>query len=487
MKLNKKIFMVSAAALMLVSPVAGISTNVSAVAIPSYEVKKSMKGKLTLNHNSYVYTKSGKRTKQLLRKGKSIKYVGKITVNNTADNLYFFKYAATSDKLQLKPTRIKGKDYFQIGKNKYVNVANVSTVDGSSLFFKQTTVVTKRRAMQMFMGAGSRVLSTGKYYKKGTKLTVDQLGGMNALANYLPNAYHIKGTNYYVMARDVTPRQNMEIIDYDERNLTTVLTNELKVPTYSFNAEVSTPSDYAWGYKAPLAINGAMYLYNDKTQKSELYYHLTDRYQEMDNLKTSAHFPDSIRIGTVNVGDAFVKASDVTYASGIRFKPINTPDEAENNSKIAITEMDEADLKDLVAKADSVKNTIKYKLSSFYKRYNYDQAVEQAQTALNSRKLMSTAEAKYLIWSIKTYESQLDGAKLKVNNMNKLTEDERTAVYLLIDSVYTRQTDTEDLYGSAVFKKKNYKTFTLEIEDSNQNNKVVSSKVMNTSDFVEKR
>ena len=149
--------------------------------------------------------------------------------------------------------------------------------------------------------------------------------------------------------------------------------------------------------------------------------------------------------------------------------------------------MDEADLKDLVAKADSVKNTIKYKLSSFYKRYNYDQAVEQAQTALNSRKLMSTAEAKYLIWSIKTYESQLDGAKLKVNNMNKLTEDERTAVYLLIDSVYTRQTDTEDLYGSAVFKKKNYKTFTLEIEDSNQNNKVVSSKVMNTSDFVEKR
>lgn len=81
----KKILMISATSLLLLTPIVGLSNNVSAAT--SYVVKKSMKGKLTLNHNSYVYTKTGKRTGQLLREGASVKYVGKPTVNNDADNL----------------------------------------------------------------------------------------------------------------------------------------------------------------------------------------------------------------------------------------------------------------------------------------------------------------------------------------------------------------------------------------------------------------
>lgn len=207
----------------------------------------------------------------------------------------------------------------------------------------------------------------------------------------------------------------------------------------------------------------------------------------MDNLKTSPDFPTEIKIGFVNVGDAFVKASDVKWIDGERLKPINTAEDAENNSKIALTETNELDLKDLINKADSVRNTTKYKLSSFYKRYNYDQAIRDAQTEVNSRKLMSTAEAQYLIWNLKTYENELDGAKIKVNNMNKLSSDEKLAINLLVDVVYTKETDTELLNGSAEFIKGNNKTFRLVMEDAKQDNKVVSTETMKISDFAEKR
>lgn len=486
MKLNKKIFMVSAAALMLVSPAAVLSSNVNNVSA-AYAVKENMKGKLTLNHNSYVYTKSGKRTGRLLRKGASVKYVGKTSVNNDASNLYFYQNSSSSDKLQLKTTRIKGGNYFQIGKNQYINAVNVDSIDGSSLLVNQTTVVVKKRTAQLFLASRGRALTTGKYYNAGQKLTVDQLGGVDVMSNSTPSAYHIKGTDYYVWAKDVTPRQNMEDIDYAELGQMTVGTKRVSIPIYSFDGEESTPSGYAWGPKHSLSVNGAMYLYNDKTQKSELYYHLTDRYQGMSNLKTSPAFPDVVKGNVVNVGDAFVKASDVNIYGGEKLEPINTADAAEDNSKIAISESDELDLKDLINNADSVKNSVKYKLSSFYKRYNYDQAVKQAQTATNERKLMSAAEAKYLIWSLKTYESELNGAKVKVGNINKLTSNEKLAINLLVINVYSEYTDTENLYGSARFKKGNDKTFTLTIQNERENHKVLSTKTVKTSDFAENK
>ena len=484
MKLNKKILMVSAATLLLVSP---IMTNVHDVsAATNYIVKKSQKGKVTLNHNAYVYTKSGKRTGRLLRKGNSVKYVGKISVNNDATSLYFYQNYTKNEKLQLKTTRIKGKNYYQIGKNQYINVANVNMIDGHVIIVKQTTVVVKRKTPQLFMATDARALTTGKYYKKGQKLTVDQLGGVNILANSSPSAYHIKGTDYYIWAKDVTPRQNLEDIDYDTRNLTSVRINKTRASIYSFNGEIAM-QNYALVRGDNLQVNGAVYLYNDQTQKSELYYHLTNRYQNMANLKTSPDFPNRINVDTVEVGDSFVKASDVELVYGEKLTPINSAASVKDGSKIAILENQEADLKDLLAKADTVKNSVKYKLSSFTKRYNYDQAVSDVQTQINSRKLMSTAEAQYLIWNLKTYEDELDGAKVKVGNMNKLTSNEKLAINLLIMSVYTKYTEKESLYGSAKFNKGNDQTFTLTIENERENNKIISIETMKTSDFAEKR
>lgn len=371
------------------------------------------------------------------------------------------------------------------------SLANANTISAASVkkvsYAKQTTVTVKKKTPQLFMTTGGRALTTGKYYKKGQKLTVDQLGGMNILANSSPDAYHIKGTDYYVWAKDVKAKRALQDIDYTSRGLTTVRTNKSKTPLYSFYAEKSTPAGYAFMKGTDFKVNGAMYLYNAKTDKSELYYHLTNHYHTMANLKTSPDFPNRFNTELVDTGDAFVKASDVNFFSGKKLKPINTAASAKDGSKIAILENQEADLKDLLGKVDSVKNSVKYKLSSSLKRDNYDLAVRDAQTQVNSRKLMSTAEAQYLIWSLKTYESELDGAKVKVGNMNKLTSNEKLAIGLLVISVYGKNTDKESLYGYAKFNKGNDKTFTLTIEDMHNQNKVVSTKTMKTSDFAQKR
>lgn len=371
------------------------------------------------------------------------------------------------------------------------SLANANTISAASVkkvsYAKQTTVTVKKKTPQLFMATGGRALTTGKYYKKGQKLTVDQLGGMNILANSSPDAYHIKGTDYYVWAKDVKAKRALQDIDYTSRGLTTVRTNKSKAPLYSFYAEKSIPAGYAFMKGTDFKVNGAMYLYNAKTDKSELYYHLTNHYHTMANLKTSPDFPNRFNTELVDTGDAFVKASDVNFFSGKKLKPINTAASAKDGSKIAILENQEADLKDLLGKVDSVKNSVKYKLSSSLKRDNYDLAVRDAQTQVNSRKLMSTAEAQYLIWSLKTYESELDGAKVKVGNMNKLTSNEKLAIGLLVISVYGKNTDKESLYGYAKFNKGNDKTFTLTIEDMHNQNKVVSTKTMKTSDFAQKR
>ncbi|NRO04505.1 hypothetical protein IMAU30002_01333 [Lactobacillus helveticus] len=134
-------------------------------------------------------------SKKLLRKRALIKYQGKIRQDDFADNLYFYQNYSNTHRYQLTTTKIKGTEYFKIGKNQYVKAANVDAIDGNKLLFSQTTVTVKSKAPQLFRASKNRALTTGKFYKKGQKLVVDQLGGMDVLANSFPNAYHIKGTD----------------------------------------------------------------------------------------------------------------------------------------------------------------------------------------------------------------------------------------------------------------------------------------------------
>ena len=206
----------------------------------------------------------------------------------------------------------------------------------------------------------------------------------------------------------------------------------------------------------------------------------------MANLKTSPSFPEVVKINTVKIGDAFIKASDVKYVDGKFLKPINSASQAEDNAKIAMSESEELDLKDLINKQIAVQGSIKYKLSSFYKRYNYDQAIDDAKSVLN-KDSVSAAQAQYLIWNIKTAKDELDGAKVKVGNLNKLTQNERLAIELLVSNVYSKETDTESLYGQMTMSEADESVFELSIENERDHNKVISTKMMKTSDFAEER
>lgn len=151
-----------------------------------------------------------------------------------------------------------------------------------------------------------------------------------------------------------------------------------------------------------------------------------------------------------------------------------------------MSESEELDLKDLINKQIAVQGSIKYKLSSFYKRYNYDQAIDDAKSVLN-RDSVSAAQAQYLIWNIKTAKDELDGAKVKVGNLNKLTQNERLAIELLVSNVYSKETDTESLYGQMTMSEADESVFELSIENERDHNKVISTKMMKTSDFAEER
>ena len=151
-----------------------------------------------------------------------------------------------------------------------------------------------------------------------------------------------------------------------------------------------------------------------------------------------------------------------------------------------MSESEELDLKDLINKQIAVQGSIKYKLSSFYKRYNYDQAIDDAKSVLN-KDSVSAAQAQYLIWNIKTAKDELDGAKVKVGNLNKLTQNERLAIELLVSNVYSKETDTESLYGQMTMSEADESVFELSIENERDHNRVISTKMMKTSDFAEER
>lgn len=73
-----------------------------------------------------------------------------------------------------------------------------------------------------------------------------------------------------------------------------------------------------------------MYIWVPSEKKAELFYHISSQY-------VMAPEGDVYKIGDARkfVGDGFVKQNDVKV-SGVELKPVNTPEEAEQDSKTAM-------------------------------------------------------------------------------------------------------------------------------------------------------
>lgn len=158
MKLSHKLIMVSAAALMGVSPVLSSTNFVQAATTKT--TKKTTGDKTVLAKNAYIYDKNGKRNTNYKYKNKTYKSIAKGSTIST--------YGTKT---------IKGKLYFSIGNGNYIKAANVSTVNGKKYSTSKTTTSTKSVELThnayVYDKNGKRIKSAGTL-KKGS--TVEYTG-----------------------------------------------------------------------------------------------------------------------------------------------------------------------------------------------------------------------------------------------------------------------------------------------------------------------
>ncbi|EEJ72020.1 SLAP domain-containing protein [Lactobacillus ultunensis] len=376
---------------------------------------------LGLNLNSYVYTRSGKRTKRLLRKQFCYRFTGKYVQNDIANNYVFTK---GNHNYQLKTVKIKGNDYFQIGRNQYIRALNVASIGGYNIGLSQMQVTIKRNTPILMVGADGSTLHTDKTAKKGQKYTVDARVGMNVGANSMPSAYRIKGTKTYIWTKDAYSRHmlSLQLSDVSETTNYVVRPPKDNLQFYNMNGENITPSGYTYPRHQLLGVDGQMYIWVPKENKAELFYHIVATNKSFDTI----HAPNtSYRDDDVEIGNAFVKASEVEEYSGLT-KPavINTAEEAKTDAETQATTSELNKLQTLVDNANTVKQSAAYKLTGHSTQKNYDVSVKEAQTMLNSKRKLSAAEVKLTSWILQTRVKNLYGKKITVKNPKKLSSTE---------------------------------------------------------------
>lgn len=207
MKLNKKIVVVVVGILVGVTSVifSGFSNSNVVTAVSSSAVKTSVK--LRLNHNAYIYDKNGKRLKKykgkkaLIKKSKTVTLKGTINPIYTAKRYYFYvRTNNNSAPYWLTYKKIRGNYYYSIGSKGYIKCINVSKVNGNTLIESQATVIVKPQIGKVAYAINSSGYIKSKTFKKGQKLVVDDT---DIFLEGLGYSYHVKGTDYWINARDL--------------------------------------------------------------------------------------------------------------------------------------------------------------------------------------------------------------------------------------------------------------------------------------------
>lgn len=156
MKLSHKLMSVSAAALMAVSPLMSVSSNVLAAKTTKTTTSKEV---LVLEHDAAVYNANGTRNKNYKYGKKSYPVIGK------------------GAKLNGYGTKtIKGETYYFIGNNSYIKAANVATVNGKALSKTSSAVQTTKKTGKKSTTKTAKK-STKKVNKKETKKSVKKTSG----------------------------------------------------------------------------------------------------------------------------------------------------------------------------------------------------------------------------------------------------------------------------------------------------------------------
>lgn len=398
--------------------------------------KLNGKGVLGLNYNTYVYNKKGKRLKGKLLKGSIITYSGKISdADAKKDRYYFYESYRNGTPKKLATHRINNKDYYYVGNGGYVKADNVGTINGKPVYTNDATYV-KPMSDQYILDKDLN--PTNEIARRGQKIKVDQAvytgyGDTSQLyfkladkddryiswgdfADYPEEIENGAVSSLYVRFNLVPVKYlnvvNSHISFKDAKNTPLYDLNGEKIKLTGKYLELTDDSNQL--PEQVYEVDGAWYIWNPQEKKAELYYHMVDTaYSVFDPTdKLPYHYSQQ------NITNAFVKASDVNFM-GVAVKTQNTQAEAEKQTAFA-TSSEKEKLAKTITNADSIKNSEKYKLTTQNKRANYDGAVAAIKAAVKSDKT-TIFEANELKWWLESSQKALDGAKVKVKNIKKLS------------------------------------------------------------------
>ena len=450
-----------------------------AYAAANYVSKINGREALSLNCNSYVYTKKGNRTGKLLRKNLSYIFTGKYKQNDTADNNVFTK---GKKQYQLISTGIKGNDYFQIGKNQYIRIANIERISTNALTHNEIKVTIKKNTHVLLEGADGRIVYSDKIMKKGRKFISDALVGLNNGSNSTPMAYRIKGTHTYIWKSDAYSRHFLttEITSSAEFNTYTVRAPKDGLQFYNANGENITPTGASFEKHRLLGVDGQMYIWVPKENKAELFYHIVATQKEFI---TPGDIKGHYNSKNINIGNAFVKVADTENYSGLK-KPeiINTAAEAKTDAEKSASSSQLDELKSLLNDSTVIKKSTAYKLSNSSTRNNYDVTVQEVQALLKSKRNLSAAEVKLYSWILQTRTNNLYGKKITVKNMKKMTKTEINLLQSLLNEVESNVNTKSNTYTTLSYDKKMNKVYL--VTTAVGTGKLISKVEQPLSDFV---
>lgn len=210
MKKNKKIIGIIASIVISIFSIGISKFNNELEIVSAATSNSSTTVKLRLNHNSYVYNKKGKRLKTykgkkaLIKKSKTLTIKGKIQPIKKIKRYFFYVYVNYDPYWKpywLSYKKIKGDYYYSIGNKGYIKCVNVKTVNGNTLQASQAVVTVKPQIGKVaYARDNSGNTITAKTFKKGQKLVIDDTDIFKTGIGF---SYHVKGTNYWIDARDL--------------------------------------------------------------------------------------------------------------------------------------------------------------------------------------------------------------------------------------------------------------------------------------------
>ena len=393
----------------------GKGCYINAADVKEVNGKNSKKGKLVLLQKSAVYTKAGNKRGHTLPKRAIVKYQGKVKQVKAKPKYYYTKYFNSDNNehiFYLPLTKIKGKNYYAIGKNRYVKAYNVASLDGYPLTYNGVTTATvlKKTATQTL-----NEMKTKHILKKGQKIKVDLAVEPWAedFEGYIFRLHNHH--NEYIDENCINLRNYLPTTDYSDLTYSFVTAKTTaNVKLYDATGKPVGIS-FNTAKQSDFNVDGLFYIWNAATNKAELYYHLLsnnlDRKALINNDGTQLKAPATdkkygpITLTTsekIIAANSFVKASDVKFSRGIKLSPVNTSLAAEQKQKVA-TDSDKVKLqKDF----DSGQQTINESVHYDGLMQSYDYALANAAVVLRSSKA-TLAQVDQAIWLLKTTKTQI--------------------------------------------------------------------------------